>query len=56
MTDEQKDKIIELRKIGIGYRSIAEALDLSRDKVRYYCKVQGLDGYGTEITEYTRMD
>lgn len=49
MTDEQKDKITELRKIGIGYRSIAAALDLSRDTVRYFCKAQGLDGYGAEI-------
>lgn len=49
MTDEQREKIMELRKIGIGYRSIALALDLSRDMVRNFCKSQGLDGYGTEI-------
>ncbi|MEK4085467.1 hypothetical protein [Psychrobacillus sp. FSL K6-1415] len=49
MTDEHKEKIIELRKIGIGYRSIAAALDLSRDKVRNFCKAQGIDGYGAEI-------
>ncbi len=49
MTNEQKEKIEELRKIGIGYRSIAMALDLSRDIVRNYCKSQGLDGYGAEI-------
>lgn len=49
MNDEQKDKIVELRKIGIGYRSIAVALDLSRDKVRNFCKAQELDEYGAEI-------
>lgn len=49
MRKEQIDKIIELRKIGIGYRSIAAALDLSRDIVRYHCKVAGLDGYADEV-------
>lgn len=46
MTNEQKEKIIELRKLGIGYRSIATAMNMSRDKVRNFCKAQGLDGYG----------
>lgn len=49
MTNEQKGKIIELRKIGIGYRSIAGAMDLSRDAVRNFCKAQGLDGYGEDV-------
>ena len=31
MNDEQKENIIELRRIGIKYRSIATALDLSRE-------------------------
>ena len=46
MTDKQREKIIELRKLGIGYRSIATAMNMSRDKVRNFCKAQGLDGYG----------
>lgn len=49
MNNEQKEKIIELRKLGIGYRSIANAMDLSRDKVRSFCKAQGLDGYAKTI-------
>lgn len=49
MTNDQKEKITELRKIGIGYRSIAMASDLSRDIVRNYCKAQGLDCYGSDI-------
>lgn len=49
MIDEQKVKIEELRKIGIGYRSIALALGISRDKVRNYCKAKCLDGYGAEV-------
>lgn len=49
MKYEEQEKIIELRKMGIGYRSIATAMDLSRDKVRYFCKAQGLDGYGVDV-------
>jgi len=46
MTNEQKEKIIELRKLGTGYRSIAMAMNDSREKVRNFCKTQGIDGYG----------
>lgn len=49
VTNEQKEKIIELRKMGIGYRSIAKAMNISRDKVRNFCKAQGLDGYASGI-------
>jgi len=49
MKYEQQEKIIELRKMGIGYRSIATAMGLSRDKVRNFCKAQGLDGYAVEV-------
>lgn len=31
--------------MGLGYRKVGSALDLPRDKVRYYCKANGLDGY-----------
>lgn len=41
MTNEQKEKIIKLRKLGIGYRSIATAMDLSRDSVRNFVRVEG---------------
>jgi len=46
MTNVQQEKVVELRKLGIGYRSIAIALDVPRDKARNFCKAQGLDGYG----------
>ncbi len=36
MTNEQKEKIIELRKLGIGYLNIAMAMDVYRDKVRNF--------------------
>ena len=45
MTEEQKQTIERLRNVGLGYRKIAIVLDLSRDKVRNYCKANGLDGY-----------
>lgn len=45
MTEEQKQTIVRLRNVGLGYRKIANVLDLSRDRVRNYCKVNGLDGY-----------
>lgn len=35
MTDEQKKKIIELRKLGIGYRSIATAMESTRLVIRF---------------------
>ncbi|WP_312712067.1 hypothetical protein [Proteiniclasticum ruminis] len=49
MRKDQIDKIVELRKTGIGYRSIAAAMGLSRDVVRYHCKVMGIDGFGDEV-------
>lgn len=51
MANEQKAKIIELRKLGIGYRSIATAMDLSRDSVRNFCKSRGLDGFGQDYSK-----
>ena len=44
VTDEQRQKIKELRLNGIGYKAIGTTLGLSRDSVRSYCKRHGLDG------------
>lgn len=38
MTEDQKKKIIELRKLGLGYKKIAKQLDITRDSVRGYCR------------------
>lgn len=38
MTEEQKKKIIELRKKGLGYKRIAKQLGITRDSVRGYCR------------------
>ena len=38
MTEDQKKKIIELRKLGLGYKKIAKHLGITRDYVRGYCR------------------
>lgn len=48
LTKSQTDRIRELRSQGVGYRLIAQELNISRDTVRYFCKTQGLDGYAEE--------
>lgn len=51
MTEEQKQTIERLRNVGLGYRKIGIVLDLSRDKVRNYCKANGLDGYAKKCLQ-----
>lgn len=50
MTEEQKQTIERLRNVGLGYRKIAIVLDLSRDKVRNYCK-QFIEGRHFQLDE-----
>lgn len=45
MTEEQKQTLERLRYVGLGYRKIRIVLNISRDKVRNYCKANDLDGY-----------
>jgi len=47
-TETQGVRIQEMRAAGIGYRVIAQELNLTRDAVRYYCKVHGLAGVAEE--------
>lgn len=51
MTDKQSNQIRELRMKGVGYRSIASVVGLSRDIVRNFCKQKGLDGYASAMTK-----
>ena len=44
MTNEQKEAIYKLRLQGMGYKSIAKRLDLSRDSVKSYCTRHHLNG------------
>ncbi len=45
MTDAQAVQIKELRMQGMGYRTIAEMVGLTRDIVRNYCKANDTAGY-----------
>ena len=51
MTEQQAKQIREMREQGIGYRSIALTVGLSRDIVRNFCKSRGLSGYGSALTK-----
>ena len=42
MTDGQRQRIIQFRKEGRGYTSIAKELEISRDTVRSFCRRNGL--------------
>lgn len=44
MTIEQQQTIRDMRDDGVGYMTIANALNLTRDKVRNYCVSHGLNG------------
>lgn len=49
MTNKQKKYIRDMRIEGKGYNTIANALFLSRDSVRDYCKRNGLAGNGAVV-------
>ena len=44
MTNEQKNQISRLRRAGHGYSAIAQALGISRDAVKSYCRRVDLTG------------
>lgn len=44
MTNEQRMKITDLRHQGYGYTAIANAVGLSKDSVKAYCRKHGLAG------------
>ena len=46
MTELQKKQILNMRKEGAGYKSIAVATGLSRDAVRNFCKSRNMAGFG----------
>ena len=45
MTTEMLVKLFEYRALGMGYKSIANELGISRDQVRYACKIHNLRGH-----------
>lgn len=50
MTSVQEQQIRDLRMRGVGYKAIATITGLTRDIVRNYCKRQGFQGLGNEVT------
>lgn len=44
MTDAQKIQIGNLRAAGLGYKKIAEKMELSENTVKTYCRRHGLGG------------
>lgn len=44
MTDAQKIQIENLREAGLGYKKIAEQMELSENTVKTYCRRHGLGG------------
>ena len=55
MTDQQREKIIKLRRLNYGYKAIANKLGIPVDTVKSYCKrhniIKGFslsDSYSTE--------
>ena len=54
MNEYLKKKICELRMTGLGYRAIANEVELSRDVVRNFCKNNGMNGYLANADENIR--
>jgi endogenous inhibitor of DNA gyrase (YacG/DUF329 family) len=44
MTNQQKEQITTLRSQGYGYTTIANAVGVSKDSVKAYCRRHGLGG------------
>ena len=44
MTDAQRIQIGNLREAGLGYKKIAEQMELSENTVKTYCRRHGLGG------------
>ncbi len=53
LNEEVQEQVLELRKQGYGYKSIASCLKISRDQVRNICRKYGLTGYGMQIISNT---
>lgn len=48
MTNEQKNQIIRLRHDGFGYKAIAQALCITDDAVKSFCRRNNLSGAATK--------
>ena len=48
MTEEQKRKVSDLRRAGMGYTETARLAGVSRDAVRSFCRRNGLAGQAAQ--------
>lgn len=51
MTDEQKARIFRMRQKGMSYDAVAEALSLSKNTIKSYCRRNGLSGKRAKTVE-----
>ena len=50
MTLEEKNRIAEMRRAGIGYKKIAQELGASENTIKTFCRRNGLTGADMETT------
>ena len=53
MTNQQREKITELRVRGLGYTAIANAVGLSKDSVKAYCRSHHLGKNTDHSADYS---
>ena len=53
MTNQQREKITELRGQGLGYTAIANAVGLSKDSVKAYCRSHHLGKNTDHSADYS---
>jgi len=46
LTDNQRKQIFNLRALGIGYKTIADKIGLSKDTIKSFCKRNNINGPG----------
>ena len=51
MTNEQRERITALQHLGQGYATIANAVGLSKDSVKAFCRNHGLAGVKAECKD-----
>ncbi len=56
MTDDQRKAIAELRNQGHGYTAIGDAIGLSKDSVKAYCRTHGLAGVKAKSHTLKKID
>lgn len=56
MTNEEKSRIAEMRKNGMGYKRIAQALGLSEGTIKTFCHRNGMASVSAEAVKTSSPD